>query len=389
MPLGPAPRMSASSTVSAWSSRVCPSRTAWAPCRSAARSSAAYRASLAAASGPPEPSTRTATASEGSSPMSRPHSAMWAARSAEPSWRPWSTLTSPARRPARGAQKASVSARAMESGPPEQATSTRDPRGRSLRLSRTAMRRRAIEAGSLAMPDGRGRAVQDPGDPRLGVLDLGLGGQVQRTVPDPAEAGDAVLGDYSVDEAPARRVLPHLGVQSQQLAQEPLERSGVGPAAVEPAAQERHVLDVVPSDAVHDRFGVAFEEGHERLDPRDGLALRGAGHGLHDVGARLAFAGLAGGLVAGGVEGPAHGAAELGGRGLGGFGGVEERADEVLEVAAHPRHRGELHEVGGFVDGDPQPELAGGESQASFDFDDVGGHEQEPPGVGGEGLELA
>ncbi len=163
----------------------------------------------------------------------------------------------------------------------------------------------------------------------------------------------------------------------------------MGPAAVEAAAQQRHVLDVVAADAVHDRFGVAFEEGHERLDLRDGLALLGAGHGLHDVGAALVVAGAAGGLVAGGVQGPAHGAAELRGRGLVGLGGVEEGADEVVEVVAHPRHRGELHEVGGLVDGDPQPELAGGQAQAPLDLDDVGGDEQEAPGVGGEGLELA
>ena len=42
----------------------------------------------------------------------------------DPSCRPWSTITAPARSPARGASKAVAAASARESGPPERATST-------------------------------------------------------------------------------------------------------------------------------------------------------------------------------------------------------------------------------------------------------------------------
>ncbi len=47
-----------------------------------------------------------------------------AARRSEPGCRPWSTVMPPARRPSLGASKARAEASAMESAPPEQATST-------------------------------------------------------------------------------------------------------------------------------------------------------------------------------------------------------------------------------------------------------------------------
>ena len=66
--LVPDPRARPSRTLSAWSSRLCASRTATAPVRCAASASAAYRAVRAAASGPPFPGpgdTRGPQASHG------------------------------------------------------------------------------------------------------------------------------------------------------------------------------------------------------------------------------------------------------------------------------------------------------------------------------------
>jgi hypothetical protein len=85
----------------------------------------------------------------------RAHSATAAARAAEPSCSPWSTVTSPARKPARGATKAVAAARARESAPPEQATSTdaAGPPGRDRRAARTAFRTAATDGAILATTD--------------------------------------------------------------------------------------------------------------------------------------------------------------------------------------------------------------------------------------------
>ena len=67
---------------------------------------------------------RRAARRTGSSPRARAASAAAAATSAEASCSPWSTITAPARQPARGASNATAAASASESAPPERATST-------------------------------------------------------------------------------------------------------------------------------------------------------------------------------------------------------------------------------------------------------------------------
>ena len=98
------------------------------------RSSTAYRASRAAASGPcPAPSTSTRTDDGLVGARARPSARRPAsACSAEPSCRPWSTVTpttAPGR--ARAPRRRSAASRASESAPPEQATSTGPPASRS------------------------------------------------------------------------------------------------------------------------------------------------------------------------------------------------------------------------------------------------------------------
>ena len=90
----PDPRASPSSTVSAWSSSVCPSSTTWAPKCSAIWASAAYLASRAAASMPcPPGSTVTEIVAVSSAPSCAICATTRVAWSAEPSWSPWSTVT--------------------------------------------------------------------------------------------------------------------------------------------------------------------------------------------------------------------------------------------------------------------------------------------------------
>ncbi|GMA87702.1 hypothetical protein GCM10025868_29520 [Angustibacter aerolatus] len=102
----------------------------------------------AAASGPlPSAATPTVSTRTGASPSAVQVAAAAATTSADPCWRPWSTSTAPARRPARGATKAVAAASASESGPPLTATSTSEPGGRSASARRTAVRPRAT-AGS-------------------------------------------------------------------------------------------------------------------------------------------------------------------------------------------------------------------------------------------------
>ncbi len=137
----PEPRARPRSTVSAWSSRVWPSRTAAAPWRSAAASRAAYRASRAAASGPPSRPTCTATASTGSRSMAVSRVTTSAAREGGALLEVVVDGDGATRTPSLRASKARAEARAMESAPPEQATRTSGVSGRSGSAARGAVRR--------------------------------------------------------------------------------------------------------------------------------------------------------------------------------------------------------------------------------------------------------
>src|SRR5699024_3556764 len=84
------------------------------------------------------------------------------------------TTTAPIRRPARGPWNAAAAASARESAPPEQATSTVRPAGRSASAVRTT-RRQAATAG--CGPGTDTCSGVDALDPGVRPLDLGGGGQ--------------------------------------------------------------------------------------------------------------------------------------------------------------------------------------------------------------------
>ena len=135
----PDPRPRPRSTVSAWSSRVWPSRIGLSACGRAAQS-AAWRARRAAASIPPGPVTSTAC-TRAAIPRSASSATVAAARSADPSWSRWSTTT--ARTSSGPRTAAAAMARASESAPPEQPTTNgarRAASGRAASASRTARR---------------------------------------------------------------------------------------------------------------------------------------------------------------------------------------------------------------------------------------------------------
>ena len=66
-----------------------------------------------------------------------------------------------------------------------------------------------------------------------------------------------------------------------------------------------------------------------------------------------------------------------------GLDGAGEREHLGVEVVAHPRHGGELHAVGLLVEADPEAEVGRVDAELALDVDDVGGHQQQPAGVGG------
>ena len=123
-------RNSPISTVSAWSSNVWASNTTAAFSSRAAPHNSPYRASRAAAS-TPSPCTctlavRTAT---GARPQSRHRSAVKVATRSEPDCKPWSTITAPHRKPRLAQTIRQTADSAIESRPPEQATSTKGASG--------------------------------------------------------------------------------------------------------------------------------------------------------------------------------------------------------------------------------------------------------------------
>src|SRR5665811_158216 len=210
--------------------------TATAPTRSATSSKALYRASLACASGPePAEATWTVTTSTGSSDSRRRHwSAARSATACEPSCRPWSTITAPAVSPARGASKATAAARARESAPPLQATSTRPPGvicPICASASRTATR---VAAMAGCGPVTCRRSSVDAADPGRGALDLFGQRQRLRRGPHRIETVGANLVRHRADEQCAVAVLAHLGLQPEQSAQDLVDAADVLASLLEP-----------------------------------------------------------------------------------------------------------------------------------------------------------
>src|SRR5262249_21714253 len=147
-------------------------------------------------------------------PASAPHDATAPARESDPDCSPWSTVTSPARSPARGATNLVASARASESAPPEQATSTRAPSRNPVSARRTATRQAATAGASAAIA--RSGSAVHAGDPGVRVTQLGHVRQGERRVPDPVEAGHADPVHDRVHKLATLRVLPQFDVDAQQ-----------------------------------------------------------------------------------------------------------------------------------------------------------------------------
>ncbi len=280
--------------------------------------------------------------------------------------------------------------------------SERPPRHRRASLRRSAAvglvrRTGAVEIGRRLVPVLELRVAGlgvHPVQPELGIGDLGLRRQRLGRGPDPVESVHPAGRDDGLAEGSAVPVLAHLGVQTEQLADDLVEPLPLA-ADVEAAADLDDAADHVRSDAVHHDVGVTLEQRHDGRDPVHDLALR---RGLHEVDdGQLAVA--ASGLGDPFDRFPQH----PGEGGAVDVGGGHDLADLGVQVAAQPRHGGELDPVGLLVQADPEPEVAGGEAELALHRDDVRGDEQQSatgrqlprPGVvdpvdpGIEGVELA
>src|SRR4051812_34366537 len=381
----PEPRVRPSRTVSAWSSRVCPSSTTWEPNRCATSSSTAYLASRAAASGPwPREDTSTRTDTVSSTPRPAICSRTRLACSADPACSPWSTVTPTTCHGRDRASKVAAATSASESAPPEQATSTGwSPTSTSPR--RTASRT-AATAGSSAIADLSAVHAAHPGG---GVADLGLGRQVRGLRPDGVEVVHPDLVDDRVHEGGPVAVLRHLGVQAQQPAQHAVEVAGALAALVELRTDVVDRRDDLWPDAVHHDVGVALEQRHDAGEPVHDLALLRGGEDVQEADVVVA----------------AHDVADAADplpdhrRDLPGVevDAGDQAVDLAADVVAHPRHGGELHAVGLLVQADPEPEVRLVDVELLLHVHDVGRDEQQAArrrgdavgrGAGVEGVEL-
>ncbi len=147
-PAGDAPASARMSTVSAWSSAVWPSAITAAPTLEASARSAPWRATRARSCIDPPAATSTESA-RNVRPRAAARRSTSPASSADPARIPWSTCATDRRHARGGANRASASSRAVESGPPLQAISTCSPGAMIPRRSAavaTARRTRATAA---------------------------------------------------------------------------------------------------------------------------------------------------------------------------------------------------------------------------------------------------
>src|SRR5690606_3452414 len=319
----------------------------------AASSRAAYRASRAAASIPPAVPTCTVRTSTGSRPSARHCSPARRATSAEPSWSPWSTTTAPAPSPARGSANAAAAASTSESGPPEHATSTSEPPGRSSTLRRTA-RRAAATSGC-----GPATSAQDPANPGPRVGDLTRGGQRVGT----GEHGvDRVAARLLLDSSHERRalaVLRELRVEAEQAPQDPLEGRADRAAPRVEARPDRGDRGHDPwADGVHRDVRVPLEERHDGTDLLDDLGLLAPEH-PRERGTRVERRPAVAQRVAQHSRDPFDEVREALGDAVLALTlrELEEAFGPGAQVVGEPRGRGELQRVGLLVQRDPEAEV--------------------------------
>ena len=165
----------------------------------------------------------------GGSSAAEPRSA---ATSADPGWRPWSMTTAPTCQPALAPSKAAAAARAIESGPPEQATRTRWSGARSARASRTPRRTAATAGSSGAFIDARGQPCTRVTQ-RAGSAISSRVGRFAGLRPHGVEPCHADLVEGAPHEDGTVAVLPELRIEAEQLADHLVEWAGTGATRVE------------------------------------------------------------------------------------------------------------------------------------------------------------
>src|SRR5690625_87648 len=198
---------------------------------------------------------------------------------------PWSTVIAPTRTSARGPTNAAAAASAIESAPPEQATRTSAPAGRSASEARTAARtsspaadvwlirgprdipfipRDATAAACGSRFGQRHRRRVHPAHPRRRVTDLGQGGQVRRLGPYAVESVHAHPVDHTRDKAGTIAVLAHLGIHPEDPARHPVEPTAAGSPLLELRADLPHRRDPLGAYAIHHAAVVSLQQ---RPDP--------------------------------------------------------------------------------------------------------------------------
>src|SRR5664280_1835342 len=261
-PSTPAPRSRLTSTVSAWSSAVCPV--------AASGPSTSRRAWRARASrlGPSSTTTRT---DSNRAPNRRAAPATTSASAAEPGRRPWSTCTAVTRQPEAAARTSS----ARESGPPETPQTRSDPgSGKVHRASR------ALVAGAVGSEESAGpcRRGSDTGDPFRRIADLDQRRQPLGAAPRLIEELGATGVLHGGDEPLTLLVLAELGLHPDQLLEEAGRPPGLLAPLAEHLAEARRAGNGRSTGAVHGDVPVALQQAHQGLDAVEPLELLRRGH---------------------------------------------------------------------------------------------------------------
>ena len=238
----------------------------------------------------PAPSTSTGcTAGDAPSPASS--STVAAARSAEPSCRPWSTTAActgprPRDRERRGGERERVGA--TGAGRPAavraaaRAGSAASAARTARRTSATAARSRAVGHRASGLHDPCGDQGVDAPQPAPGVGQLGAGRQGLRALPHPVEPVHPGGQHHVRGERGAHGVLAHLGLHPEQRAQEPVDQPAAAPARGEPVPDGGDAGHHVRPDGVHHVVGVALQQRGQREQPVEHGPLLGALQQLDD-----------------------------------------------------------------------------------------------------------
>ena len=124
----------------------------------------------------------------------------------------------------------------------------------------------------------RVREWPDTGDPGRWVTDLHQRRQPFRPTPGPVEQFGATGVLDGGDEALALLVLAELGLEPDQLLEQPGRAAGLLATLAQYLAEPGGARDGGGPGPVHGHVTVALEQAHQRLDPVEPLELLGGGH---------------------------------------------------------------------------------------------------------------